>query len=430
MSDSTVAGARATPLNLRVLSGRQSQVEAPIEDGRYLIGNDEADCDLVIDLGVSDRQVVILRAEGTMLNVIVLAGDAWVGDRHLGPQQSSTLRLGEVLTVGRVSMAIAAQGFAFETLRLPDALRKKGDRPELAAVAMPPRSNRALRAATVFRTAVIAAFAISAGGALVWGSGLVSASRDPTVSGSPADNAELQSRIRAMGFSDVRVIADGTAGQSVVEGFVPDAAAYTQLEQALSRLPRVPALRVHPVQPVSDALALRLSQLDPALQMKYVADGTFEIATPSERFLPLRDTLERALKDLPGIKAIRIAFTDMVVPGSTQKAKVTIARSATRLGELVITGDKVPIPGLGAEPSTFVEIRWGELPSAVTRQGERLFAGARMPDGSVISRIEPDAVILAKGGAERAEFLDAASTPGLPRALDAVPPPTAGVMPR
>jgi hypothetical protein len=391
------------PLVLRVLSGRQSQVETVLAPGNYLIGNDEANCDVVIDLGVPGRHSAYLRIDGDRLTLVGISGDTWVGTRHLVAQASMPLLQGEVFTLGLVSMAIAPVGFDFAALVLPGALRKPGDRPELAAVALPARTPAALRAATVFRAALFGTCALSLTAALVWGSGAVSAQRDAAAATGAEGLQALQGQLRQLPGHELTVRVEGVEQQLVVEGFVPDVQAHAELERTLQRGARSALLRVHPVAPLQHSLARQFSEIAADAKLSYRGDGAFEIAATSQNFDALREAGERALKDLPGLKTLHIVLADVRMRESGAPERLTLARSATRAGQIVATGPTQPWPPLLPEAPRFVEIRWGEMPSVLTRQGERLFAGARLADGSQISRIERHAVIVSRAGAERAE---------------------------
>ncbi len=397
--------ARSTPqpdLLLRVLNGRQSQAQAPVADGANLIGNDAEACDIVVDLGTPERHVACLRRDPAGLVLVPMAGDAWLGERHLEAHAALPLPTGAVFTLGRVSMAVAAPGFDFDALTLPQALRKAGDRPELAAVALPRRSVGALRAASVLRGALVATCAITAAAALVWGSGAVSAHRGAdTMAGGHVE--KLRASLAASDWPELSVRQDETQGHIVVEGYVPDTEAVSRLERRLGSGSRAVLLRVHAVQPLAESLARRFAAAEPAAAVHYGGQGRFTVATTSERVAALSEVGERAMKDLSGVRALDFELADVLDPAGGQRARVSLARSADRLGQFELSGHGVAWKGASAAVPRFVEVRWGELPSVLTRQGERLFAGATLPDGSVIRRIEPDAVVVARRGVERIE---------------------------
>jgi type III secretion protein C len=390
-------------LLLCVLSGRQSQVQTTLADGNYLLGNDELSCDIVLDLGLPERHTAYLRIEGDRLTLLPIAGDAWLGERHLDVQQPVSLMKGEVFTLGRVSLAIAPGGFDFSRLQLPAALRKAGDTPELAAVALPPRSPSALRAAGVFRAALLGTCALSVTAALVWGSGAVSAQRDPDAMTAAGDLQRLDAQLNAEPQHELRVVQDESTSQLVVEGYVPDTEALARLERTLQHWPQAALLRVHPVAPLQHSLERRFVEVMPAAELSYLGDGAFETRATSQQMDALREAAERALKDLPGVKAVHVVLSDVTVRESGEPARLSLARSATRQGQVVVSGSAAPWPPAQPERPRFAEIRWGEVPSVLTRQGERLFAGARLADGGVISRIERNAVFVSRAGAERAE---------------------------
>lgn len=391
----------APDLRLRVLNGRQSQAEAPVAAGANLIGNDAEACDIVVDLGTPERHLACIRRDATGLVLVPMAGDAWLGERHLEAHAALPLPAGTVFTLGRVSMAVAAPGFDFDALALPQALRKAGDRPELAAVALPRRSAGALRATSVLRGALIATCAITVAAALVWGSGAVSAHRGAdAVAGSHIE--KLRASLAASDWPELAVRQDETQGQVVVEGYVPDTEAVSRLERQLGSGPRAVLLRVHAVQPLAESLARRFAAAEPAAAVHYGGQGRFTVATASERVAALTEVGERAMKDLSGVRALDFELADVLDPAG-QRARVSLARSPDRLGQFELSGHGVAWKGAAAAVPRFVEVRWGELPSVLTRQGERLFAGATLPDGSVIRRIEPEAVVVARAGVERIE---------------------------
>jgi hypothetical protein len=428
----TGSGAAATaqaPLVLRVLSGPQSQVETTLAPGSALIGNDESHCDIVVDLGVPGRHSAYLRIEGTRLTLVCISGDAWVGSRHLEAHTSMNLLQGEVFTLGRVSMAIAPAGFDFAALALPGALRKPGDRPELAAVALPARTPAALRAAAAFRAALFGTCALSLTAALVWGSGAVSAQRDAAAQVGSEGLKSLQAQLRQLPGHELTVRLEGVEQQLVVEGFVPDVADHAELERTLQRGARPALLRVHPVAPLQQSLERLFAEVPADAQLAYRGDGAFEIATTSRDFDVLREAGERALKNLPGLKTLHIVLGDVRVSGSGEPERLTLARSATRAGQIVATGPTQPWPPLRPEAPRFVEVRWGELPSVLTRDGERLFAGARLADGGQISRIERHAVIVSRAGAERAEPVGTAGLAQEAAGVGAALPPAAAPNP-
>ena len=407
------------PLLLRVLSGRQSQVETRLEPGNYLIGNDEASCDVVVEVGVPGRHSAYLRVDADRLTLIGISGDAWVGGRHLRVQESISLLQGEVFTLGLVSMAIAPAGFDFAGLALPAALRKAGDRPELAAVALPARTPAALRAATVFRAALFGTCALSITAALVWGSGAVSAQRDAAAQTGAEGVQLLQAQLGQLPGHELQVRVEGPEQQLVVEGYVPDTQAHAQLERTLQRGPRTALMRVYPVAPLQRSLERQFAQVAADARLTYRGDGAFELRATSHDIEALRETGERAMKDLPGLKSLHCVLSDLTLRESGQPAQLTLMRSASRVGQIVVTGPAQPWPPLQPEAPRFAEIRWGEMPSVLTRQGERLFAGARLADGSQISRIERHSVTISRAGAERVEPVGAGAEGGAGAAANA-----------
>ena len=77
---------------------------------------------------------------------------------------------------------------------------------------------------------------------------------------------------------------------------------------------------------------------------------------------------------------------------------VKYLRSAERPGDLVVTNLDA---ALGRRAFTVQELRLGAMPSVVLDDGLRYFAGARLPDGGVITAIEPQRLLVTrKGGIE------------------------------
>lgn len=382
---------------LHVLSGRQTGVQTPLTEGRHLVGNDESCSDLVVELGADGaRHLAMLRVDGQALTLIAMAGTVRVDDRALLPQQAHALQAGQHFNVGEVTLALTEPG---TTINAAAARRSAStSRADTAA-------GRAPRAAHAIRAVLVLAVALAAGSALMWGSGQVQARLSTPAIDSERAGERLSSLVKALNLPELRVQADSSDPHPRVEGYVPDGPTYARLEAELARDGQGAVMRVHTVQPMEDSLRQRLREHQPQLQVSYVGAGVFETRIASERFGVLRAAGERAMKDLPGVQALRFNFTDLHLAESGQSAHATLSRSQQRLGEFVVTGDGMPLPAEGTALPRFVEIRWGELPSVITRQGERFFAGSRLADGSQISRIEPRAVVLLRGGVERLEVV-------------------------
>lgn len=415
-------------LVLRVLSGPQQGAQAQMRAERLLVGNLEAECDVVLDVGRTPRHACLLRASADGWSVLAIAGDLWIGETPLEPQQSVELLSGQVLTLGEVAFCLAdVTTVDWASLVVPSSLQHAKS-PHVAGTGITPahsadhighspahggRSGIKTSEARPWRVAKWAT-AVAAGLvllALVAGAVLRVA---PNLLAAPAVASTQHDRVAAArtllaGFpwaADVTVQADPDQPRRVLlGGYLPGHSQATLLDAALRQQGIVAQQQWVLVEDLSRDLTRRLD-LKPDNALTYIAAGRFTLLSTRIGFAKLDRQLRAVLQETAAIQAIDLQFNDFSNPPEPGVAPLTLhyARSPLARGGVLVRG----LEALRAETRYVVrEVRHGALPSVVLDDGARYFVGSSLPGNGVLSEIGARHVVVQTTGQQRRIDLDA-----------------------
>lgn len=431
----TTPGAPGSPsvgivsLVLRVLSGPQQGAQANMRAERMLVGNLEAECDVVLDVGRAQRHACLLRASADGWSVLAIAGDLWVGETPLAAQQSVELISGQVLTLGEVAFCLAdVTTMDWASLVVPSALRHaksphvagakvklahstdhSGHRPAHGGRwsginASETRRWRVAKSATVVAASFVL-LALVAGAILRAAPNLLSA---PAVASTPHDRVTAARAVLA-GFSwavDVTVQADPDQPRRVLlGGYLQGRSQANMLDAALRQQGIVAQQQWVLVEDLSRDLTRRLD-LKPDNALTYVQAGRFTLLSTHASFAKLDRQLRTVLQETAAIQAIDLQLNDLSNPPEPGGAPLTLhyARSPLARGGVLVRG----LEALRAETRYVVrEVRHGALPSVVLDDGARYFVGSSLPGNAVLSEIGPRHVVVQTAGQPRRIDIDA-----------------------
>lgn len=417
----------AASLVLRVLSGPQQGAQADMRAERMLVGNLEAECDVVLDVGLARRHACLLRASADGWSVLAIAGDMWVGETPLAAQQSVELTSGQVLTLGEVAFCLAdAATVDWASLVVPSALQHAKS-PHVAGTRITPAHSadhighspahggrsgikasetRPWRVAK-WATAVAAGLvllALVAGAVLRVAPNLLGA---PAVAGTQHDRVAAARTLLA-GFPwavDVTVLADPDQPRRVLlGGYLPGRSKATLLDAALHQQGIVAQQQWVLVEDLGRDLTRRLD-LKPDNALTYIAAGRFTLLSTRIGFAKLDRQLRAVLQETAAIQAIDLQFNDLPNPPEPGVAPLTLhyARSPLARGGVLVRG----LEALRAETRYVVrEVRHGALPSVVLDDGARYFVGSSLPGNAVLSEIGARHVLVQTVGQPRRIEID------------------------
>lgn len=405
LTDITAPDSTAPRCVLRVLSGDHTGAESAIVSDRVLIGNLEHECDIVLDVKSPGRQACLVRVSDDGWTVLAIAGELWLDEIYIAPQQTCMLRPGQVLTLGRVALCLAdPDAIDWTLVRVPRELAK----PEVSGV-VPHAPVLPNRSAVRRRWQALKLVAGLGTGGLVLVSAAAYLAQAWTVRdiGPQAEAAQLQADRALVGglpfTQEVSVIPHPEHPRKrLVQGYVPERQQVALLDSTLQRTGTSAELRVHAVDALGDELGRRFDGM-PRQQVRYKQQGRYELETALER-LPLHDRQARVtLQEMPAVNGLALKTVDVQGPDG-QPVFVRYERSAERPGDLVVSD---PGDALGRRAVKVLEVRLGELPSVVLQDGIRYFVDARLPDGSTIASIDDQRLVLrSPAGAEREIVFD------------------------
>jgi hypothetical protein len=395
MSADSVNKPRTAPrFVLRILTGEHTGAESKIRHSRVLIGNLDLECDIVLDVKREGRHACLVRVSEDGWTVLAVAGELWVDTVFIAPQQTSTLRSGQVLTLGRVAMCVAdPRTIDWTQVRPPLQLVKPEADGPVPQAALPP-SRSAVRQKWH-------ALKLAAGlglGALVLASASAYLSQAWLHQDVGPEAAALRLQANRTLVADLPFAKEVSVLQHpdnlrklLVLGYVPNREHLVAISDALQRVGSPAELRVHAVDAVGDELSRRFEGISRTM-VRYLQQGRFELETALEK-LPAHDRQARTtLQELPAVKSLSLKIND--VPGEDGLPLVVrYERSTERPGDLVVHDlDKA----VRTEPPavTVREVRLGDLPSVILSDGLRYFTEGQLPDGSTIASIQADRVTL------------------------------------
>jgi hypothetical protein len=377
---------------LHVLTGGHTGAESEITTERILIGNLESECDIVLDVKRDERHACLVRVTDDDWSLLAIAGELWLDASFIEPQQTRALHPGQVITLGRVSFAIADPDLIdWHSLKAPYELVKPApDGPVPQAALLPSRPAvmqkwRALKlAAGLGLSAMVLASAV-AYLSDAWGSRPRS-----------AQELELklqadQQMVKALPFGKELTLTPHPDKPSkvLVQGYVPERRQLALLDEALQRVDTKAEYRVVAVDELGTEVAKRFDRVARS-EVQYDKLGRFELPTAAET-LPTHDRQARvALQELPTLDALALKANDITDPDG-KPVVVRYERSTERPGDLVVTNLDT---ALGHKPYTVREVRLGDMPSVVLNDGLRYFVDAKLPDGGRVQSITEDRMVV------------------------------------
>jgi hypothetical protein len=390
----------ATRCVLRVLTGDHAGAESEIVSDRVLIGNLEHECDIVLDVKSQGRHACLVRVSDDGWTVLAIAGELWLDEAYIAPQQTCMLRPGQVLTLGRVALCLAdPDTIDWAQVRVPRELAKpevEGPVPHAPLLPNPTAMRRRWQALKLVA-------GLGTGGlVLVSAAAYLSQAWVVRDIGPQAEAARLQADRALVGSlpftREVSVIPHPEQPRKLLlQGYVPERQQLALLDTTLQRIGTTAELRVHAVDALGDELGRRFDGML-RQQVRYEQQGRYELETALER-LPLHDRQARVtLQEMPAINGLALKTVDVQGPDG-KPVVVRYERSSERPGDLVVSHLD---DALGRKPVKVLEVRLGELPSVVLEDGMRYFVDARLPDGSTIASIDAQRLVLRfPSGSER-----------------------------
>jgi Inner membrane component of T3SS, cytoplasmic domain/Inner membrane component of T3SS, periplasmic domain len=397
------APAPATP-TLHVLSGLHTGIESRLRGERVLVGNLERECDVVLDTGYADPHACLVRTSEDSWSVLAVAGDLWVGDTHVGLQQTHNLTAGEVITLGRVAFGVSRDpGFDWSTVKPPfNLLRPEADGP-MPAVALLPSQPDARRKWHTLKLAAgvgISCMVMASAGAYIT---LLMKTDKPNAEAAERKLQADKQMIAALpsGKEVSLVPFPDTPGKVLVQGYVASKAQVAELVAALKKAETEAELRVTPVDELTREVGRHLERV-PADKLRYDAQGRFTVTVPSDEVVRYDKQARAALQEVPSLTGLDLTLSDMQGADGAPLV-VKYLRSSERPGDVLVNNLDA---ALGRNTYTVREMRMGDLPSVVLEDNIRYFSGGTLPDGSVIKSITEDRMLTTRGaGVERAVSL-------------------------
>ena len=384
---------------LRMLSGPHTGAESELTSDRLLIGNLESECDVVIDVSRPERHICLVRASADGWTVLSIAGNLWVGEDHLEPQQTRDIDSGLVLTLGRVAFCIAdASQIDWSAVKPPANLVIPEASGPVPVVVLPASGDAKLRkwhAAKLAAGIGISALTIASAGAYLTTALNI---RVPGPEEAATKLKNNQTFVAALPFGKELVLKPdpGTPNQIQVGGYLPRREQAKLLENALRDADIKAETRFAVVDEMTGDLARRFNGVKPA-NVHYVDLGRFTIDSRSE-LLDIHDREARqTLQEMHSVTAVSLSIED-VLDASGKPIVVRYERSTERPGDILVSDLDVIRQ---RQRYVIKEIRLGAMPSIVLENGMRLFEGATMPDGSVLRRIGASELVVAQGRGER-----------------------------
>lgn len=389
------------PLVFRILNGNQQGVGAPLSPGRWLVGNDPACCDLIVEPGCPGEYLLVLNLGEAGATIKPVQGALWLGERAIELPVSQPVKPMEPITLGRVSFAFGEQDADFDRIELPEVLTRPGQTASLASTPLVPRTHWAGRLTSVLGGTFVLLSTLMLVAAALWWSGLTGfADRD--AGRSLAESmTDARGQISRAGFNEVQLRLDEQSARFIASGYVADETRLAELTKIIGNVDLPTDISVVRVDTLRRALAERLQRAGLPDQLQYAGDGSFSMSMLASEYRRLASLAESAFRDLSALRTVNVSVTDIQNPASLSPVLVSLERVAGSLGKVSISGDNLPMLGMAGSDRMFVEVRAGAVPSVVTRDGRRLFVGAVLPDGSQISHIDQHGVVVAKHGASR-----------------------------
>ena len=413
-----LAAPRAPRRLLRVLSGVHTGAESEMHAERALVGNLENECDVVLDAGTPERHACLVRASSDGWTVLAIAGDLWVGEDYLESQQTRAISSGLVITLGRVAFCIAdPDRIDWAAVKPPFNLIKPdpaGALPHAALLPARPASMQKWRAVKLAAGVGIGVLVLASAGAYLAQAWAV---RKPSAEAEAQKLKADQIMVSAMPFGkEVTLLRHPeTPSRVLVQGYVPQRAQIPALQAALQAAETDAELRLAPVDELSADLVRRFEGSTPD-RIRYDLQGRFVLSSVSDAVVTHDRQARQTFQEMPAVLGLDLLVNDLH-DDKNQPVMVKYMRSTERPGDLLVSNLDA---ALGRRPFTVQELRLGAMPSVVLNDGLRYFAGAKLPDGGVITGIEPERLLVTrKGGIESVVSLADVPRVGAPASLSA-----------
>lgn len=351
---------------LRLLGGLHQGALRPLLPGDVLVIGSGADCDVILaDEGVAVHHC-ILTWSGTEASLRAVDAAVFVGDRCIAPGEPRSLPQYARVVLGDAVLAIGHR----DSPRWQHLLDASAPR-----VRARPRGLRPLWAA-------LAATLVLGAGALAY----AISQRQPLPDLGEQQRA-LVALLAQLGLNEAEVRLD-EAGQSVVHGIVPTQASADALRAALEarQIPASVALRSGDELAADVREVFRLSGV--TVETRYLGEGRVEVLGHLGDEAQLQSLIgSRALREVDGLRQIVAVNLDRPPP---------------------------PAPAQIADGKQIVAIVPGDDPYVVTADGSRYYLGATLPDGSLLSSIEGQTLVVEREGKQQRRSL----APQPPQAAD------------
>ena len=373
---------------LKVLSGAQSGVQKALKDGRYLLGDDPGSCDLVVEVG--SGVLCLLVVEGALVMVQPLSGQISLPGRPLAQGKLARLPAMTPLTLGDVHFAIGDSEASFDQIVLPVA------QAAAAGKTHAPRP-RPFSAALAGITGLVG---IGLAAAVVW-LGVNGLTRDTIASLSAEQVTRMKQELLTRELNEVQLDMKGEPAKLHASGYVADREALRALNEIVERSPSGGVIAVQRIDDLQLALTSRVGKRSTDAEVQYLGKGQFRVTVQAAEYPVTRSAVEEAFRDLPSLMGTEVVVADVVDVGTRQASVIKVTRLPGSTGRVDIAGDNLPMIMSEHPQRMFIEVRRGRVPSVVTRGGRRLFVGASLEDGSRITGIDENGVVLMKGNRER-----------------------------
>lgn len=434
-------------LVLRVLTGVQKGAQARMRHQRLLVGNLEAECDVVLDVGRPQQHACLVRASRDGWTVLSIAGDLWVGDTWISPQQTHAIVSGDVLTLGEVSFCIADTAtIDWSLVHVPAQRQASGaiggandasvdsgfDDDRAAPGVHRARKGRIGSGLLIFWLLVGGLLLAGAGTYLVMGGlpGLPGFTKN-VAAAPPAGQVLDKAKSVLAGLSwakELSVQGDAINPRRVVlSGYLPERKQSAALDAALRQQGLEPEHRWTAIDEFKPDLARRLGSTDTEpMQVRYTGQGRFMVVDLSVNAVKLDMLIRRALQEVPAVRAIDLQLGDQVSEKGNLEAGidagspviVRYVRSSDAPGGVAVTGQEQLPPPQKLQRYDVRELRRGAMPSVVLDNGVRYFEGAVLPGGALLVKIHADHMVVQMGGDTRQIDIES----GLPLAEKPVVP--------
>ncbi len=377
-------------VQLLVLSGMQAGARSVLALGTHLLGN-KPGCDVMIELDATEMIVVRLEVAARKVGVTLLEGHAELGVGALQCHRRLTIRHDEMLRLGTVGLRLT---FAPEAQVI-------GRRPS--------RSQGKLRLiAGGFASAFVALGLIMALAVVIPPPGGAVAGQ--LESGATPDR--VAAKLAQLGYGQLK-ISVLNRGELVVEGTVPTTADVTRLTTELKQLQPAPKLKISVAGEMYSAAGRSLEELSGVTRVWSVKPGVLAVELEMAAVSRATAAARQLLAYDASVVEVRLLPRDLVAVDAAASAPPPVLSLTRRTDGSIIASDDWP---MGATPidvsGSISDVRQGELPSIVLRNGTRLFEGGRLPDGSYIARIDGNQIVVRHGNFQRIVNLDAFTVAG------------------